>query len=198
MGKQISITFIVDTNIYSMEAVYAASYAFIDKAYVYLSGDPRSVVKIRLKPKVKGDFYFTRGEFMNELLNAALRVRISERNKQVREYIVGTALLGATGEVPSIARPSNQADRSDEYVNFSGVVDNAWEDDPLGIAVPWEEKYQQGAPVASCHGPSCDPNIEKRGGLSTSENKAEEIDEDISKYASLWTPEDGDKKETEK
>ncbi len=149
MGKAISATFEVDTKIYPMEAIYLASYAFIDKAYIYLSGNPKGVIRVSFKPKKENtDFEIIKGEFMNELLSSSLRIQIAERNKKVREYIVGAALLGASGEVPHLDEIGEntsecdcEEDEYDEEVDSFEAENNSWEDDPYGIAVPWEDKY---------------------------------------------------------
>jgi hypothetical protein len=66
------------------------------------------------------------GEFSNELLNYTLRINLAKRNKSIREYIISQALLSAIGE--------------EEAIEEDGT---SFQDDPLGIAVPWEEKYQE-------------------------------------------------------
>ncbi|MFH1671468.1 MAG: hypothetical protein ABH889_01680, partial [Candidatus Portnoybacteria bacterium] len=48
-------------------------------------------------------------------------------NKKIRDYVVSQALLSAIGE-----EAISQEEEKDEM---------KYEDDPLGIAVPWEEKY---------------------------------------------------------
>ena len=82
--------------------------------------------------KVKGKENLSRkslnkleGDFLNELLNQGLRYKISKQNKRIREYIVGMALLGSVG------KEETEEDEED------------WQEDPMGIAVPWEEKYKK-------------------------------------------------------
>ncbi len=162
MGKMISTTFEVDTKIYPMEAIYSAAYTFIDRAYIYLSGNPKGLIRVNFKPKSTAyNFEDVRGEFMNELLSCSLRNQISEKNHKIREYIVGAALLGASGEIPHLDEIENEGSTSDnddeddcdcececdddyhydEETDAFKPENNSWEDDPFGIAIPWEEKY---------------------------------------------------------
>ncbi len=122
--NQIKVT--VDSKIYPLEVVYGAAYVFLDKAYLRLDGDPKKKIIITIKTKKKLNKKETEklaSEFLNELLNYGLRYQISKQNRRIREYIVGTALLGAVGE---IAREEEKED---------------WQKDKLGISIPWEEKY---------------------------------------------------------
>lgn len=161
MGKMISVTFEVDTKIYPMEAIYSAAYTFIDRAYIYLSGNPKGIIRVNFRPK-NGAYNFEdiRGEFMNELLSCSLRNQISEKNHKIREYIVGAALLGASGEIPHLDEIENvnankdwedddseECDCEDGDYHYDEETDafkaegNSWEDDPFGISIPWEDKY---------------------------------------------------------
>jgi len=58
-------------------------------------------------------------------LNYSLRYQISKRNKRIREYIVGSALLGSL--------PKKQTEDKEDKED--------WQKDPLKIADHWEEKY---------------------------------------------------------
>lgn len=144
----VSGTLEVDARIYPLQAIYGAAYTFLDRVYIFLDGDPDGIINVRLKTKegiAEDAFQVIRGEFQNELLNYALRVRISESNKKIREYIVGTALLGTAGDVTIYPADNNFETKScgcDEN-NDSEIsdMDDFWKDDPLGIAIPWEDKY---------------------------------------------------------
>jgi len=115
----------LNPKIYPLEAVYGASYVFIDRAYLFLDGDPKKEIKIYIKGKKKmtpKELKDLAGEFNNELLNYTLRENVSKNTKKIREYIVERALFSAL--------------RSEEDEDEESI-----ENDPLGIAVPWEEKY---------------------------------------------------------
>ena len=123
----------IDSNIYSLETVYAATYAFLDKAYVILDGDPEEEIIIKLKAKKdknKEELERVAGEFLNELINSGLRLKIAKRNKKTKEYIMSAALIGASAEVQEKIKKNNDSEDDDSH-----------NDDPLGIAQSWEEAY---------------------------------------------------------
>ena len=127
--KNKSITFTINTKIYSLKAIYNAAYQFIDQVYIFLDGDPAKEIIVRIKPKKdKGniDLKALGGEFYNELLNQLLREKISQTNAKIREYIVSQALYNA---VP------NEVDEL-----LKEVEEEDWQEDPLGIAKTWEEQ----------------------------------------------------------
>jgi His-Xaa-Ser system protein HxsD len=123
--KKEEIKIRLNTKIYPLEAIYGACYVFIDRAYVFLASPKAGIVDIYFKPKnVKtgGQREKLAGEFNNELLNYAHRMSIAGANRKTREYIVERALYAAI-------EGDNRSAGKDEL------------DDPLGIAIPWEEKY---------------------------------------------------------
>ena len=122
------IKVLVNPKLYPLEAVYGAAYVFLDKAYLLLNGDPQKEIIVQIKSKKKINQKGLKNladDFLNELLNYGLRYRISKNNKKIREYIIGTALLSASGE------------------DLEEKTKEDWQTDPLGIAVPWEEKYKK-------------------------------------------------------
>lgn len=128
LKSQNAILFSINPKVYSLEAIYGASYVFVDRAYLFLDGDPKREIQVRIKGKKKMSqkkLESLVGEFSNELLNYALRQKIAKANKKIREYVVGKALYYSTGEIFE-----ESADEADQL-----------QEDPLSIAVPWEEKY---------------------------------------------------------
>jgi His-Xaa-Ser system protein HxsD len=121
----------LDEGLYPRDAVYGASYVFIDRCYVHLdrSGDRRIKVTLRPKRGVALDAETAAGEFQNELLGQAWRRLIAEENRQLIESITTRALTGAAGP-PGL----------DELLALDIGAETAFED-PLGIAMSWEEKY---------------------------------------------------------
>jgi len=120
----------VNSKIYSLSAIYGAAYIFIDKAYIFLDGDPKSKIEVFLKPKLemkKDEFNQLIGDFKNELLNYSLREQIVRSNQSIREMIIAQALL------------------SPLYDTFSEFVEEPNKDeeseDPLGITKTWEEHF---------------------------------------------------------
>ena len=115
----------LNSKIYPLEVILSACYVFIDRAFIFLDGDfKKDLIKVSIKGKrglSEKQLEWLRGEFMNELLHCALRYKISKSNKKIREYIIGRAIYSA---LPT---------KSEEL--------SGYQEDPLGIAIPWEEKF---------------------------------------------------------
>ncbi len=121
----------LDAALYPLEAVYGAAYVFIDRCYVRLERAGEGQVAVVLRPKRAGAMATreAQGELENELLAQAWRLRILERNRDLIEQVTAQALSGAAGP-PGL----------DELLAMDLGDATAFED-PLGIAVSWEEKY---------------------------------------------------------
>jgi His-Xaa-Ser system protein HxsD len=122
----------IDAGIYPLEAVYGAGYVFIDRAYVLIDRPAPDRFRVTISSK-KGDADAAAlralvGEFLNELLSCAWRAQITRENRAVIEAVTMQAIGGAMGP-PSL----------DELEQFD-FTQEAFED-PLGIAMSWEEKY---------------------------------------------------------
>ena len=76
------------------------------------------------KDDKKWDCKIPTKEYFNELLNYAFRVSLANDNKKRRDYIIEKALFASI---------NNNNDTNNQQLDYN--------DDPLGIAVPWEEKY---------------------------------------------------------
>ncbi len=122
----------IDATVHPLDAVMAAAYTFIDRAYVLLDRPSGDRFRVVLAPK-KGDADAAAlralvGELGNELLSASYRHRITAENRALIESVTMRAIAGAMG-------PPTLDDLED--FDFSS---EAFED-PLGIAMAWEEKY---------------------------------------------------------
>jgi His-Xaa-Ser system protein HxsD len=110
----------ISLEAYPLEAIYSAAYTFIDKVYAYLFPGKNKYVILELTAKEgtsKKQLEKIKGEFQNELLNASLRLALEKSNKKIRQSIVERALFSSIGE------------------------EDIWsEEDPMEIAVPWEDK----------------------------------------------------------
>jgi His-Xaa-Ser system protein HxsD len=119
----------LNPEIYPPEAILNTCYAFIDRAYIFLDYDSKKEnIKVSIKEKKslsRKQSELLIKEFMNELLHYALRYQVSRNNRKIREYIIGRALYSALGA----PEPDSAAEKFD------------YQEDPLGIAIPWEEKY---------------------------------------------------------
>lgn len=127
-------TLSLDASVYPTDVVYGAAYALIDRCYVLLDKvDGRQVVHLRGKtPLDPIGLQVLSGEFGNELLSQALRRKIVKQNGHIIEEIVTAAISGAAG-----------ATLPQDFVADQGEEDLDFLDDPLGIAVPWEEKFKK-------------------------------------------------------
>lgn len=142
----------VDVNCYSLEVIYSACYKFLDSVYIFLKSDGEDEIKVELKPKEdssKSDLESLAGEFFNELLSMSLRESIASRNKKLREYVMGTVILGSSREARKefLDQEQEVAGGAEEQRGREGGkqqqdTNEVWEDDPLDIATPWEKRHQ--------------------------------------------------------
>jgi len=123
----------LDEALYPKDAVYGAAYVFIDRCYVRLDRPAPGRLSIRLKPKAGTETppETLVGELENELLGQAWRRLLVDENRRLLETVTTKALAGAAGP-PGL----------DELLEMDGDESAAF-DDPLGIAVSWEEKYKK-------------------------------------------------------
>lgn len=125
----------LDTEIYPRDVLYAAAYVFLDRAYVLLDRqDSRYLVHLRGKQNLDAaTLRAMAGEFENELLAQALRLRVVQANQKIIENITALAISGATGGGAGTAVDSGMVD-------LQSPGEDGFLDDPLGIGTPWEEK----------------------------------------------------------
>ncbi len=138
-------------DVYSHEAVLGAAYAFIDRCYVWLDkeADGRMLVELTLKPGAADSLEALAGDFANELLAQSTRAAVLAANRDLVQAIVSRALTGAGAGAAATASPALP-----DLEHFE-VEDEPF-DDPLGIALSWEQKYGKKAPDAAPGG------VEKR------------------------------------
>jgi His-Xaa-Ser system protein HxsD len=130
------VSFDVDETVYPLEAIYGGSYLFVDRCFVFLSRPSPQVVNVRLTsrgPATPPELDALAGEFVNELLSQAARLRLSQATARIREYYTAAALRAAAS-APSVDDLLAELD-SEELG-----------DDPLEIRVPWEEKNSDKEP----------------------------------------------------
>ena len=131
-AAQRSVALTVDASLYPLGAVYGAAYVFLDRCYVLLDKPDGAHVRVTLSWKKgeppEGALVAMAGEFANELLSCAWRAKIAEESRAVIESTTARALSGAMG-APTL----------DDLEKFE-FGDEAFED-PLGIAMSWEDKY---------------------------------------------------------
>jgi His-Xaa-Ser system protein HxsD len=128
-GDRVTVT--LDRSLYPLDAVYGAAYVFIDRCYVLLDAPAPERVTVELRGRETLEAAALEqlaGEFGNELLTQTFRHQVAQNNRIILEAVTTRAMAGALGPVP--AEPPIESDAFD---------------DPLGIAVPWEEKYGKGS-----------------------------------------------------
>lgn len=142
----------VNPKIYPLDVVLSSAYAFIEKCYCLVDGNPSDEIIVELRPKdKKADLEVIGREFNNELLNYANYAVQTLRNQKLREAIIDRVLMTNFVEpgteesttqcceaIPSETAPVQEP--LPELVK-PWEEDDGWSDDPEGIAVPWEEKY---------------------------------------------------------
>ncbi len=128
-----------DESLYPRDAVFGAAYTLLDRCFVHLDREgSKLLVRLRAKPGVTLAADQLGGEFEAEALAQAWRREIIRENQALIEGVTARAFGGAAGP-PGL----------DELLGEDlGDLGDAF-DDPLGIAVSWEEKYgKKDEPVA--------------------------------------------------
>lgn len=85
-------TLTVDTELYGLEALFRACYAFTDRCYLFLRDrTPAQVTVVLRKRRSPKTLAALVEEFANELINQRLRVLLAEETREIRERIVAQA-----------------------------------------------------------------------------------------------------------
>jgi len=137
-----SVRLEVDSDVYSRDAVFGAAYVFIDRCYVWLdkATDGKLVVELKVRGGEDVTLDTLAGEFGNELLAQSTRAAVYEHNAELVQAIVNRALRGAGAGGGSTAPGIDLSELE------SLELDDEPFDDPLGIAMSWEQKYGKSAP----------------------------------------------------
>jgi His-Xaa-Ser system protein HxsD len=129
-----SVSVVVEESVYPLDAVYGATYTLIDRCYILLDRVASGRIRVVVTPKKDGaseaELRALAGELANELLSCAWRSQIVRDNRAVVEAVTLQALGGAVG--PPTLDELKEFDFSEEPF-----------EDPLGIAVSWEDKYKK-------------------------------------------------------
>lgn len=130
-GAANRVVFNVDEKVVPRPVVLQTAYRFIERCYVQLAREKGKKIRVHLKGKKKLSrrrLEQLAGEFENELLHQLVRHQVAEQTDKLREVLVGRALLSAEPQLAAAEAPVESEEM--DYL-----------EDPLGIAVPWEEKY---------------------------------------------------------
>jgi len=124
------VSFDIDETLYPLDAIYGASYLFVDRCYVFLARPADRRVTVRLRTRDASDreaLEALAGEFANELLNQVLRRRISDSTQTIREYYMARAFFGSESRATIDAL-------------LAELDAEEMKEESLEIAVPWEQK----------------------------------------------------------
>lgn len=125
-----SLSFVLDEDAHPLEAIYGASYPFIDRCYVCVTRTDPTHLEVTLVARGEIDsadvWEAVEREFRNELAAGTFRARVNETNQAILDSVLVQAVAG---EPDGLGGPDDDLD--DDL------------DDPLGIAQSWEEKYGQ-------------------------------------------------------
>lgn len=128
-----TVSFNVDEGLYSLDAIYGASYLFVNRCYVLLDRPAEGKVGVRLKTKetsAEDELEALAGEFANELLNQVLRLRIGESTAKLRDHYMARAFF-------------SEDTRETIETLLAELDSEEMEEDELEIAVPWEQKRDE-------------------------------------------------------
>jgi His-Xaa-Ser system protein HxsD len=91
-----SVEYIVDTTLYSSDALFRACYKFTDRGYLFLRRAGADAVAVAFRKRTpEADLGRMVGEFANELIDQRLRALVAEQTRNVRELIVAQAFAEA-------------------------------------------------------------------------------------------------------
>jgi His-Xaa-Ser system protein HxsD len=156
----------LDEDLYPRDAVQGAAYVFLDRSYLFLEAAAPGRIRVRLKGKGGADTAVLAGELENEALAQAYRRRIATEQRAYIESVASRALAGAAGP-PGL----------DDLLAMDIGADTAF-DDPLGIAMSWEDKYKKKAdkpsPGAGDPSPAADPKAEPASEAREAESEVAE------------------------
>ena len=123
-----------EEGLFPKDVVYGSAFVFIDRCFVHLDrAAGRTTVRLRGKTGALDDGPALFGELENELRGQAWRKQIADENAQLLRDIDAQAFGTASAE-PAL----------DDLLSAEGA--DAF-DDPLGIAMSWEEKYLKKTPA---------------------------------------------------
>lgn len=82
----------INTKLYNIETIFAASYVFLDKAYLIIDQKDSDII-ITLEAKQNENTENLAKEFHNELINYENYILQAKKTKELRETILKRALI---------------------------------------------------------------------------------------------------------
>lgn len=123
------VRFEVSEELYDLDVIMGAAWLFLDRCYAWLDrpGDRRVEVVLKARGEIDtAGLEALAGEFVNELLNQAVRKHVGEANARLREFIMAKAFfaLDAPSTIDKLLAELDEEELGEE---------------PLDIVVPWAE-----------------------------------------------------------
>ncbi|MGM5481849.1 MAG: His-Xaa-Ser system protein HxsD [Nanobdellota archaeon] len=120
----------LDKELYPKDVLHTTAYVFLEKAYIFLKKGKDNEIIVELEPKNNKDAKQLSKEFKNQLINYAHHMQMNEKNKEVKKKLLQEIFA------------YNFIDNEEESFEFDFEQEDDIED-PEGILVPWEEKYNK-------------------------------------------------------
>ncbi|MHB0996261.1 MAG: hypothetical protein ACYC2I_07830 [Elusimicrobiales bacterium] len=137
----------VDLKKYSLDAARYAAYAVSGEAFVFVRAAGKSALEVELRSKSGGAAVGLKSRFFAELEDEALREKVSDANRELREFIVLKA-LSAPPPPPPAADSGLTPEQEKELADLISQVEKEIKEDargqaadPLGLTRTWEDKY---------------------------------------------------------
>lgn len=149
-----NVVFTVHRSLYAPDVLFGTAFAFLDRCYVFLDVVDDDRTSVELTARAGTDIVAVAGEFRNELVTQSVRLDLARETEALRTLIVGRAI----GQAMPREAPRNEGqgsgsqglpDLPPEVARILAEEEDSLDflDDPLGIAVPWEEKHEK-KPIA--------------------------------------------------
>ncbi|MFH1235121.1 MAG: hypothetical protein V1493_05925 [Candidatus Diapherotrites archaeon] len=138
----------INPKIFPLEIIYSSAYAFLDRAYFVIDGDPKTKIKVVLKAKKKAGKEKLEElalEFYNEMVNYSSYAIQAAKNQAVREAIIKRALATNLGDetAEGLVGSAEKTESGGKEIDFS-EEEELYFDDPEGIAEPWTPEKAKG------------------------------------------------------
>lgn len=134
----------LNSEIYSTDVVFSATYVLIDKGYFKLDLDGKNIT-VEIIPKKGFLVENLKNELLNELVNYSCYKNQLNANKNIRDAIIQRSLVTNDPTLSEITEEDLDEETKKLLAELENTEDDQnWLDDPEGIAIPWEEKYGKG------------------------------------------------------
>lgn len=155
MTEENVLKIVFDTKIFPVDALMGACHKFLAKCFIkleYIGGNDREV-QVALKPRQGMSLDGVEAEFQDEVMNYSMKNKVLKGTAKIRDQIFHIVFnperLDALGgnlisemqvkEDPESLKLNSRLEKLLEEIEGEEPLD--YEEDPLGIAIPWEEKH---------------------------------------------------------